>query len=279
VYHRKVRGVDVPPEVLSAFVLDRLKRDAELRLGPIRRVVITVPAFFDETRRKATQDAAAWPAGGTGHHQRTDGRSGRLRLSAGLLRSGRSGRGGKPMRVWCTIWRRNLRRHDSGDLSRRLSRAGHGRRRAAGRQGLGRTLVDHLAGQFAAEHGLDPAATRRTPLNCGWTPRGQTHAVGTQPDDRDGLPRRIRMKIEVTRQVFHDLTRDLLERTETTTSLVIKEAGLDWPQIGRVLLVGGSIRMPMVSEMLRRVTGKEPDRTASPDEAVAQARHCTPPHS
>ena len=58
VYHRKIGGVDVPPEVLSAFVLERLKADAELRLGqPIRQVVITVPAFFDETRRKATQDA------------------------------------------------------------------------------------------------------------------------------------------------------------------------------------------------------------------------------
>ena len=77
------------------------------------------------------------------------------------------------------------------------------------------------------------------------------------------------MQIEVTRQQFEDLTRDLLERTETTTSLVVKQAGLDWPQIDRVLLVGGSSRMPMVGEMLRRVTGKEPDCSQSPDEAVA----------
>ena len=54
---RKIRGLEAPPEVLSAFVLERLKQDAERRLGPIRQVVITVPAFFDETRRKATQDA------------------------------------------------------------------------------------------------------------------------------------------------------------------------------------------------------------------------------
>ena len=54
---RKIRGLEAPPEVLSAFVLERLKQDAERRLGPVRQVVITVPAFFDETRRKATQDA------------------------------------------------------------------------------------------------------------------------------------------------------------------------------------------------------------------------------
>ena len=54
---RKIRGIEVPPEILSAFVLERLKQDAERRLGPIPQAVITVPAFFDETRRKATQDA------------------------------------------------------------------------------------------------------------------------------------------------------------------------------------------------------------------------------
>lgn len=56
-YHRPIRGQAVPPEVLSAFVLAQLKHDAERRTGPVQQAVITVPAFFDETRRKATQDA------------------------------------------------------------------------------------------------------------------------------------------------------------------------------------------------------------------------------
>jgi molecular chaperone DnaK len=63
VYRRDVRGAQVPPEVLSAFILAQLKQDAEQRLGPLKQVVITVPAFFDEARRKATQDAgrlAGW---------------------------------------------------------------------------------------------------------------------------------------------------------------------------------------------------------------------------
>ena len=57
IFRHKIRDLSVPPEVLSAFVLERLKKDAEQRLGPIGKAVITVPAFFDETRRKATQDA------------------------------------------------------------------------------------------------------------------------------------------------------------------------------------------------------------------------------
>ena len=73
----------------------------------------------------------------------------------------------------------------------------------------------------------------------------------------------------MTRERFEDLTRDLVERTETTTSLVVKQAGLTWPQIDRVLLVGGSGRMPMIGQMLRKVTGKELDHSLSPDEVVA----------
>ena len=60
-----------------------------------------------------------------------------------------------------------------------------------------------------------------------------------------------------------------MERTETTSSQVVNQAGLTWDQIDRVLLVGGATRMPMVVDMLRRVTGKDPDRSVSPDEVVA----------
>ncbi|NIO40437.1 MAG: Hsp70 family protein, partial [Burkholderiales bacterium] len=56
-FHHQIRDISVPPEVLSGFILQRLKNDAEHQLGEVRQVVITVPAFFDETRRKATQDA------------------------------------------------------------------------------------------------------------------------------------------------------------------------------------------------------------------------------
>jgi molecular chaperone DnaK len=79
----------------------------------------------------------------------------------------------------------------------------------------------------------------------------------------------IRMRIDVTRPEFEELIRDLVGRTETTTSLVVRKTGLEWPQIDRVLLIGGSSRIPLVREMLTRISGKEPDSSQSPDEAVA----------
>jgi molecular chaperone DnaK len=78
-----------------------------------------------------------------------------------------------------------------------------------------------------------------------------------------------RQKVEVTRKEFEEATAPLLLRTRTTTEIVVLSAGLQWAQIDKVLLVGGSTRMPQVSEMLVDLTGKTPDRSISADEAVA----------
>jgi molecular chaperone DnaK len=76
-------------------------------------------------------------------------------------------------------------------------------------------------------------------------------------------------RVEVTRQQFQELTRDLLDRTAFTTRQTLEAAGLSFDDIDRILLVGGSSRMPAVVEMLRSLSGKEPDCSVSPDEAVA----------
>src|SRR5262249_44601079 len=78
-----------------------------------------------------------------------------------------------------------------------------------------------------------------------------------------------RHKIDITRDEFEKATGFLLARTKTTTEIVVRQAGLNWDAIDKVLLVGGSTRMPMVVRMLTDVTGKTPDRSVSPDEAVA----------
>jgi molecular chaperone DnaK len=75
--------------------------------------------------------------------------------------------------------------------------------------------------------------------------------------------------ITLTRETFEQITADLLDRTETRTEIVLEEAGLRWPDISKVLLVGGSTKMPAVAEMLERVTGRAPSREVHPDEAVA----------
>ncbi|MDA1055857.1 MAG: Hsp70 family protein [Planctomycetota bacterium] len=274
VYRREVRGVQVPPEVLSAFVLEQLKRDAEQRLGPIKQVVITVPAFFDESRRKATQDAgrlaglevldiineptAAAVAYGHQH---------------GFLRRDAAGEVAKRDPMTVLVYDLGGGTFDvtileiKGTQFRAIATDGDVQ---MGGKDFDERIVDHLAEQFIRQHGADPRSDPQDAAQL-WldaqelkhtlSQRSSTHVVVFHAG--------VRTRVEITRQQFEEMTRDLLERTETTTSIVVKEAGLGWPQIDRVLLVGGSSRMPMIAEMLERVTGKAPDRSASPDEAIA----------
>jgi len=272
VYHRKLGDVDVPPEVLSAFVLERLKHDTELRLGPIRKVVITVPAFFDETRRKATQEAGRMAglevldiineptaaAVAYGHQH-------------GFFNPSRSPSKSEPQRVLV---------YDlgGGTFDVTILEIDGNRFRAVATDGdveLGgkdfdERLVEFIAEKFASEHGADPRSDPQDAAQLWLDVQEAKHALSERQRAMVMVFHAgVRMRVEITRERFEDLTRDLLERTETTTSLVVKDAGLEWSQIDRVLLVGGSSRIPMVCDMLRRITGKEPDRSASPDEVVA----------
>ena len=131
-------------------------------------------------------------------------------------------------------------------------------------------LVNYLAERFLEIHGVDPRSDPQDAAQLWSDAQEAKHTLSERSKATAVLFHAgIRMRVEVTCQQFEDLTRDLLERTETTTSLVVKQAGLNWRQIDRVLLVGGSGRMPMVGRMLRTVTGKEPDCSLSPDEVVA----------
>jgi molecular chaperone DnaK len=269
---RKVHGLDVPPEILSAFVLERLKQDAQRRLGPVSQVVITVPAFFDETRRKATQDAGRLAglevldiineptaaAVAYGHQQ-------------GYLNLGNSDAAAGPMRAM--VYDLGGGTFDvtileiDGTQFRTLATDGDV---FLGGKDFDERLVNYVAEQFAAANGVDPRSDPQDAAQLWLDAQEAKHTLSERAKATIVcFHAGIRMRVDVTRAQFEDLTRDLMERTETTTSLVIKQAGLDWQQIDRVLLVGGSSRMPMVGQMLRTVTGKEPDRSLSPDEVVA----------
>jgi len=269
---RKIRGVEVPPEVLSAFVLERLKQDAERRLGPISQAVITVPAFFDETRRKATQDAgrlvgldvldiineptAAAVAFGHVH---------------GRFSGGSSDGDAKPVRI--LVYDLGGGTFDvtilelAGTQFRTLATDGDV---LLGGKDFDERLLNYVAEQFMAAQGVDPRSDPQDAAQLWIDAQEAKHTLSERSKATVVcIHAGIRMRIDVTRERFEDLTRDLVERTETTTSLVVKQAGLTWPQIDRVLLVGGSGRMPMIGRMLRKVTGKELDCSLSPDEVVA----------
>jgi molecular chaperone DnaK len=274
VFRRDVSGVQVPPEVLSGLVLEQLKRDAEQRLGPINQVVITVPAFFDEARRKATQDAgrlagldvldiineptAAAVAYGYQHgFLNTEPSADTTQAKA--LRVLVYDLGGGTFDVTILEIKGAQLRAIATDGDVQL-----------GGKDFDERLVDYLAEQFLREHGADPRSDPQDAAQLWLDAQEVKHTLSQRSTANTVVFHAgVRSRVEVTREQFEEMTRDLLERTETTTSLVLKEAGLDWPEIDRVLLVGGSSRMPAVAEMLKRVTGKDVDRSASPDEAIA----------
>ena len=132
-------------------------------------------------------------------------------------------------------------------------------------------LVRHLAQQFLDAQGVDPRSDPQDAAQLWLDAQDAEHALSERTKTTAVCSHAgIRMRIEVSRSEFEELTSDLLERTEMTASLVLTQAGLKWKQIDRVLLVGGATRMPMVRNMLRKLTGCEPDCSQSPDEAVVQ---------
>jgi len=269
---RPVHGHHVPPEVLSALVLQRLKRDAEQRLGPLSKAVITVPAYFDEMRRKATQDAgrlAGWEVLDIINEP----------TAAALACGWERGLFGMHGTSACDPAERVLI-YDLGggtfdvslleiDSSAFRTLATDGDVRLGGKD-FDQALVDHIAERFLSEHGLDPRNDAPDAAQLWRDAQELKHALSEHSKATTVcFHAGIRMRIEVTRQQFEEMTAHLLQRTEETASLVAQQAGLDWREIDRILVVGGATRMPMVTNMLRRLTGKTPYLSISADEAVA----------
>jgi molecular chaperone DnaK len=277
-YHRPVAGRQVPPQVISAIILKRLKADAERRLGPVRRAVITVPAYYDHTRREATCEAARLAGLGVADLLNEPTAAAlAYGLQEGLLHADGTLDGRKTVRPGLLT----LVVYDLGggtfDVTVMQIRdrqfktlVTDGDVRLGGRD-WDRRIVDHAAATSLAEHpGDDP---RDDPMTLQCLFRQAEEAKRT-------LSERSRTRLVyshhgrhavlgLSRVEFEGLTADLLERTRVTTKLVLNEAGLDWSEVDKLLLSGGSTRMPQVTRMLRELSGQEPDQSISPDEAVA----------
>ncbi len=270
-YHKKLAGKAYPPEVVQAWILNKLRVDAQKRLGEFTQAVITVPAYFDEVRRKATEDAG-YIAGLEVLDIINEPTA--AALAFGFQR-GRMHRGDLdlvPSRVLV---------YDLGGgtfdvtimeigLGEFFTLATDGDVQLGGRD-WDQRLVDYVAEAFIREHGQDPRedpnALGRLLRDCEDAKRSLTLRNKARiVCDLGGVAERI----EITRAHFEQITADLLERTAFTTRQTLKAAGLTWNEIDDILLVGGSTRMPAVVKMVRELTGKEPDISVSPDEAVAQ---------
>ena len=247
-----------------------MRRDAGRHLGDFSRVVITVPAYFDEVRRKATQDAGYMagfevldiinePTAAAIAHGFLKGflsRDGAANETRRLLVYDLGG-GTFDVTVMEVNGHDFLALATDGDVQ-------------LGGQDWDQRLVNYVADEFKRTHDLDP---REDPNTAGRLWRECEDAKRTLSARSkvsiscDYKSQAIR--VEITREKFEEFTQDLLDRTKFTTKQTLQAAGLSWSDLDYVLMVGGSTRMPMVAGMLRELSGKEPDASVSVDEAVA----------
>ena len=269
VYHRPLGGREYPPAALQAWILNKLRIDAGRQIGPFSKAVITVPAYFDEVRRKATQDAG-YIAGLEVLDIINEPTA--AALAFGLQQSQNNPvRTDEPLRVLV---------YDLGggtfDVTvMEVCGADYTALATDGDVHLGgldwdARLVKYVCAAFQQEHGVDP---RQDPNTVGRIWRDCEDAKRTLSArnkttlacDYQGKA----IRIDVTRTEFERMTFDLLERTSFTTRQTLAASGLTWDEVDHVLLVGGSTRMPAVQNMLRELSGQEPNVSISPDEAVA----------
>ena len=277
-YHRSVAGRQIQPQVISALVLKRLKADAQRRLGAFRQAVITVPAYFDHTRREATCEAARLaglevagllnePSAAAlaygfqeGFLDAAGALTGRKTARPGVMTLVVYDLGGGTFDVTVMQIRDRVFKTLATDGDVRL-----------GGRDWDRRIVDHVATRYLAGHsGDDPRDDPATLQTLFKEAEESKRTLSERPKTRLTYAHHGQhVVLGVSRAEFEELTADLVERTRVTTKLLVKEAGLEWPEVDKLLLSGGSTRMPQVARMLRELSGQEPDRSLSPDEAVA----------
>ena len=259
-YTRPIHGQYLPPEVIQACILRKLKADVGGKIDDGAQVVITVPAYFDEPRRKATADAgemaglkvldivneptaAAVAFGEAQGFLSPDSAQEQMTVLVYDL-------GGGTFDV-------TLLRLAPGDIQ---TLATDGDVQLGGHDWDLR-LLKHAADAFQEAHGIDlrgdPAAVNRLfneVIEAKHTLSARSRAKIRV--EHNGLAH----EVPVTRELFRDLTADLLERTAYTTRQLLSDANVEWKNVSRLLLVGGATRMPMVQEMLQKLSGLSPDR-------------------
>ncbi len=267
-YRKKLMGKSYSPQEISAFILMKLKKDAENFVGEeITDAVITVPAYFNDAQRQATKDA---------------GRIAGLNVlriineptSAALAYGLDNGEAQKILVYDLGGGTFDVSIIEIGDnVIEVLATSGDNH---LGGDDFDERIVNYLVEQFKESDGInlskDTAAMQRLKEEAEKAKKELSSAMNSNinlPFIAMGKDGPHHMGINLSRQTFDMLTQDLVERTVIPVENALHDAGLSKSEINMVLLVGGSTRIPAVQNKVRVLMGKEPSRNLNPDECVA----------
>ncbi|KOO43866.1 molecular chaperone DnaK [Priestia koreensis] len=268
-YKVEVEGKNYTPQELSAIILQNLKASAEAYLGEeVTKAVITVPAYFNDAERQATKDAGRIAGLEV---ERIINEPTAAALAYGLEKTDEDQ----------TILVYDL---GGGTFDVSILELGDGVfevRATAGDNRLGgddfdQVIIDHLVAEFKKENGIDLAqdkmALQRLKDAAEKAKKDLSGVTSTQislPFITAGAAGPLHLEVSLSRAKFEELSSHLVERTMAPVRQSLKDAGLSPSELDKVILVGGSTRIPAVQDAIKKETGKEPHKGVNPDEVVA----------
>ncbi len=267
-YRVKIDGKEYTPQEISAMILQKLVNDASSYLGErVTKAVITVPAYFNDAQRQATKDAGAIAG---------------LEVpriinepTAASLAYGLDKKGHETILVWDL---------GGGTFDVSILEVGDGVfevKATNGDTNLGgddydRRIVDWLVSEYRKDQGIDLSKDRQALQRLTEAAEKAKVELSSVVQTTINLPFITadqsgpkHLEYTLTRAKFEELTADLTERCIQPFKNAISDAGLDIAQINEVVLVGGATRMPAIQQLVRKLTGKEPNQSVNPDEVVA----------
>ena len=267
-YKVNIDGKQYTPQEISAMILQKLKTDAEAYLGePVHSAVITVPAYFTDSQRQATKDAGKIAGLDV---KRIINEPTAAALSYGIDKDKEQ----KIMVYDLGGGTFDVSIIEMGDgVQEVLATAGNNR---LGGDDFDKRVIDWMVSEFKKDTGIDLSGDKATMQRLkDAAEKAKIELSGVTSTninlpfitaDANG-PKHLDMTL--SRAKFDELTADLVEQTVGPVKQALSDAGLAWNDIGRVLLVGGSTRMPSVQEKVRGLSGKDPFKGINPDECVA----------
>src|SRR5437763_1521444 len=264
----RAHGKDYSPQQISAFILQKIKEDAEAHLGEkIEKVVITVPAYFNDAQRQATKDAGKIAGLNV------------LRIinepTAAALAYGLDKKKNETIAVYD---------FGGGTFDISVLEVGEGVVEVKATNGdthlggddLDDRIIEWLAAEFKKESGIDLAKDRMALQRLKEGAEKAKIELSTAMETEVNLPFITadasgpkHLQIKLTRAKLEALVDDLLQKTMAPVKQALADAGVDPKKIDEVVLVGGSTRMPKVQQLVREFFGKDPHKGVNPDEVVA----------